>query len=51
VRGLLGVDATTARTMLELAVVQGLLDPVGERRGRVYVPTRRAVELTDRDLS
>ncbi len=45
VRGLLGVDSTTARTMLELAVAQGLLRPVGERRGRRYLPTGRAEEI------
>lgn len=45
VRGLLGVDSTTARAMLELAVAQGFLERVGERRGTRYLPTRRADEV------
>jgi ATP-dependent DNA helicase RecG len=39
VRGLLGIDRVSAREMLESAVAQGLLEPVGERRGRRYLPT------------
>jgi ATP-dependent DNA helicase RecG len=38
VRGLLGVDASHARAILEAAVRQQLLRPVGERRGRRYLP-------------
>lgn len=38
VRGLLDVDRPTARRLLYDLVAQGLLDPVGERRGRRYVP-------------
>ena len=38
VRGLLGVDAATARSLLELAVAKDELLPVGERRGRRYIP-------------
>lgn len=40
VRGLLGVDRVTARRMLESAVAKGLLAPIGERRGRRYLPAR-----------
>lgn len=40
VRGLLGVDAAEARSLLEAAVAQGLLAPLGERRARRYVPAR-----------
>lgn len=45
VRGLLSVDSVTARTMLELAVAQGLLERVGKRRGTRYLPTNRAEEV------
>lgn len=38
VRGLLGVDAAHARGILDAAVRQQLLRPVGERRGRRYFP-------------
>lgn len=38
VRGLLGVNAEAARTLLEAAVSLGLLEPIGERRGRRYLP-------------
>jgi ATP-dependent DNA helicase RecG len=41
VRGLLGVVASEARAILELAVAEGLLIPVGERRARRYLPVRR----------
>jgi ATP-dependent DNA helicase RecG len=39
VRGLLGVDSSHARAILEAAVREQLLRPVGERRGRRYLPT------------
>jgi hypothetical protein len=38
VRGLLGVDATRARELLELAVARSRLAPYGERRARRYLP-------------
>lgn len=41
VRGLLGVDAPEARTILETLVLRGLLQPEGERRGRRYLTTRQ----------
>src|SRR5262249_36576161 len=41
VRGLLGGEAGEARTILEAAVAEGLLIPLGERRARRYVPVRR----------
>ena len=41
VRGLLGVDAGEARAILEAAVAEGLLMPLGERRARRYLPVRR----------
>jgi ATP-dependent DNA helicase RecG len=37
VRGLLGVGAPEARTILEALVLRGLLQPEGERRGRRYL--------------
>jgi ATP-dependent DNA helicase RecG len=37
VRGLLGVDATEARSILEALVLRDLLRPEGERRGRRYL--------------
>jgi len=37
VRQLLEVDADEARALLGQAVAQGLLEPVGERRGRRYI--------------
>jgi predicted HTH transcriptional regulator len=40
VRGLLGVDASTARSILEELVVRGLLASEGERRGRRYLAVR-----------
>lgn len=40
VRGLLGVDAAEARSILESAVAEGLLMATGERRGRRYLPAR-----------
>lgn len=45
VRGLLGIDRVTARTLLESAVAQGLLEPIGERRARRYLPTVRAQDV------
>jgi ATP-dependent DNA helicase RecG len=41
VRGLLGVGATEARSILEALVLRGLLWPEGERRGRRYLVIRR----------
>jgi ATP-dependent DNA helicase RecG len=41
VRGLLGVDAPEARTILEALVLRGLLQPEGERRGRRYLTIRQ----------
>ena len=41
VRGLLGVDATEARSILEALVLRGLLRPEGERRGRHYLLIRQ----------
>lgn len=41
VRGLLGVAAGEAREILEAAVAEGLLTPVGERRARRYLPVRQ----------
>ena len=41
VRGLLGVGAPEARTILETLVLRGLLQPEGERRGRRYLTTRQ----------
>jgi ATP-dependent DNA helicase RecG len=40
VRGLLGVDAGTARSILEELVLRGLLVAEGERRGRRYLAVR-----------
>lgn len=40
VRGLLGVDAPTARSILEELVLRGLLVSEGERRGRRYLTAR-----------
>jgi ATP-dependent DNA helicase RecG len=42
VRGLLGVDAPQARSLLETLVLRGLLRSEGERRGRRYLPVRRS---------
>lgn len=41
VRGLLGVGAPEARTILEALVLRGLLEPEGERRGRRYLTIRQ----------
>jgi ATP-dependent DNA helicase RecG len=41
VRGLLGVGATEARSILETLVLRGLLRPEGERRGRRYLVIRQ----------
>jgi ATP-dependent DNA helicase RecG len=41
VRGLLGVSAGEARSILEALVLRGLLRPEGERRGRRYLTTRQ----------
>jgi ATP-dependent DNA helicase RecG len=41
VRGLLGVDASEARSILETLVLRGLLRPEGERRGRRYLVIRQ----------
>lgn len=41
VRGLLGLEREDARKLLERLVGDGLLSPVGERRGRRYVVTKR----------
>jgi ATP-dependent DNA helicase RecG len=41
VRGLLGVGATEARSILEALVLRGLLRPEGERRGRRYLLIRK----------
>ena len=41
VRGLLGVGAPEARTILEALVLRGLLQPEGERRGRRYLMVHR----------
>jgi ATP-dependent DNA helicase RecG len=41
VRGLLGVGAPEARTILEALVLRGLLQPEGERRGRRYLTARQ----------
>ncbi len=40
VRGLLGVDRTTALAVLEAAVARELLEAVGERRARRYLPAQ-----------
>lgn len=40
VRGLLGVNASTARSILEELVLRGLLVSEGERRGRRYLAVR-----------
>jgi ATP-dependent DNA helicase RecG len=40
VRGLLGIDAAEARSVLETAVAKGLLIPIGQRRARRYLPAR-----------
>jgi len=40
VRGLLGVDASSARSILEELVLRGLLVSEGERRGRRYLAVR-----------
>jgi ATP-dependent DNA helicase RecG len=40
VRGLLGIGASEARSILEALVLRGLLRPEGERRGRRYLVTR-----------
>jgi predicted HTH transcriptional regulator len=40
VRGLLGVDAGEARSLLEELVLRGLLRSEGERRGRRYLTVR-----------
>jgi ATP-dependent DNA helicase RecG len=40
VRGLLGIDAGTARSILEELVLRGLLVAEGERRGRRYLAVR-----------
>jgi hypothetical protein len=40
VRGLLGVGAPDARSILEALVLRGLLRPEGERRGRRYLVVR-----------
>jgi ATP-dependent DNA helicase RecG len=44
VRGLLDVDDAAARKLLSELVASGLLEPVGERRGRRYLPTSRENE-------
>jgi ATP-dependent DNA helicase RecG len=44
VRGLLGIDATEARLVLEALVLRGLLRPEGERRGRRYLTARQPDE-------
>lgn len=41
VRGLLGVEAPEARSILEAAVAEGFLVAVGERRARRYLPVRQ----------
>jgi hypothetical protein len=41
VRGLLGIGATEARSILEALVLRGLLRPEGERRGRRYLLIRQ----------
>jgi ATP-dependent DNA helicase RecG len=41
VRGLSGVSAGEARSILEALVLRGLLRPEGERRGRRYLTTRQ----------
>ena len=41
VRGLLGVSAGEARSILEALVLRGLLRPEGERRGRRYLTIRQ----------
>lgn len=40
VRGLLGVERTEALAILDAGVAQGLLEAVGERRARRYLPTQ-----------
>jgi ATP-dependent DNA helicase RecG len=42
VRGLLGVDRQEALDLLAFAVTRGLLEPVGERRARKYLPVVHA---------
>jgi ATP-dependent DNA helicase RecG len=44
VRGLLGVGATEARSILEALVLRGLLRPEGERRGRRYLVIRKTAD-------
>jgi ATP-dependent DNA helicase RecG len=41
VRGLLGLEREESRKLLERLVGEGHLTPVGERRGRRYLPTTR----------
>jgi ATP-dependent DNA helicase RecG len=41
VRGLLGLERDESRKLLERLVGEGHLTPVGERRGRRYLPTTR----------
>jgi ATP-dependent DNA helicase RecG len=47
VRGLLDVDRATARRILNEVVALGMLEPIGERRGRRYLPTATSDELTE----
>lgn len=47
VRGLLDVDRPTARKVLYELVAVGLLEPIGERRGRRYLPVAQGDEPTE----
>lgn len=42
VRGLLGLERDDSRKLLERLVGAGHLTPMGERRGRRYLPTTRS---------
>jgi predicted HTH transcriptional regulator len=46
VRGLLGIGAAEARSVLETLVLRGLLRPEGERRGRRYLTVREPTDET-----
>lgn len=47
VRGLLSLERDEARRLLERLVAEGLLSPIGERRGRRYMATTRVVDDDD----
>ncbi|HEX8082956.1 MAG TPA: Fic family protein [Solirubrobacteraceae bacterium] len=50
-RGLVDVSAPTATSDLRAATAAGLLDAVGERRGRVYLPGTRLFRVLARELA